>query len=268
MWVRRRSASVDAFLNRVRLGAARPGSYILTTRIPVSGPGGDHEQLKIADGEDPALTMPEGLQVATGSTPAPARAVPIPGREVSERLQNALRAAREVAYRIAERPDGAAVFEAYVDMGVSANLCKALGDLAGHSRDHPFEMDIAWARGRPSERAAGKVVFTGRMASALGRAGRELEKLAKSGDARIIGRVETLDLGKGPRPRIKVVGELRTTAQVVRRALWVIVSYADYDRAIDAQRKGQEIVVEGRLVVTRSRLEMLPSTFHALPRGR
>ncbi|MDQ2873880.1 MAG: hypothetical protein M3Y33_03310 [Actinomycetota bacterium] len=82
--------------------------------------------------------------------------------------------ARQVASQ-REQPD---LFDDCIEQGVSANLCMALGDLGGFSRDRPFEIGFTWARGLPGQESGVPIACTGRMSGILARAGDELERLA------------------------------------------------------------------------------------------
>lgn len=244
----RRSSPVESFLHRVTLGAARPGSYILTTRVTVAAP------------RQPQLSLWEDGKVAD-------RRPEVSGRAVMSRLNQAVDAAQAAARQVIDRQgtDGRErldVFDDSVEQGVSANLCKALADLGGFSKDLPFEIGFAWARGLPRQESGDPIAFTGPIASILSRAGDELERLAKSGHAQIIGEVETLNMRTGEEPRIKIVGEFRgDRREPYQRALWVIVSRSQYDQAIEAQRAGWRVDAEGRLVTARRRREMRPERF-------
>ena len=246
----RRSGLVDRFLHQVTLGTARPGSYVLTARVPVAVPA--PPQLSLWGEEQPQAEQRE-----------------LPGRAVLAQLSQAVAAARTAADQVLERrpgggPERLDAFDNYVGQGVSANLCKALADLGGHDRDRPFEIGFRWARGLPGAEPRQPSAFTGRMAGILFRAGDELEQLAKSGHTRITGEVETLNM-RGDERRIKVVGELRSRGgESFHRALWVIVSPGQYDRATEAQRAGWRIDAEGRLVTVHRRREMRPDRFDVL----
>jgi hypothetical protein len=244
----RRSAFVDNFLRRVILGSARPGSYVLTARVSVTL--SDQPQLRLWD-DHSASGRPSDLS----------------GRAALSRLFHAVTAAQETARQVVDQRAAVDrrrldVFDDSVEQGVSANLCKALADLGGHSRDKPFEIGFSWARGLPSADSEEPIAFTGIMAGVLSQAGDELEQLAKSGDAHIIGKVETLNLRAGKEPRIRVVGEFRSDDRdPYQRALWVIVSRTQYDQAIEAQRAGWLIDAEGRMVTVNHSREMRPERF-------
>jgi hypothetical protein len=245
---RRRSAAVESFMHRIVLGSAQTGSYVLTTRVPVAT--SDHPQLALWESATPPAPRPE-----------------VAGRTALARLFQAVTAAHAAAVlvidqRVTRGQERLDVFDESVEEGVSGNLCKALADLGGHSRDKPFEIGFSWARGLPSREPEGPVAFTGAMAGVLARAGDELERLADSGSARITGIVETLDMRAGSEPRIKVVGDFRIgKREAYHRGLWVIVSRSQYDQAYEAQQAGWLVDAEGRMVTANRRREMRPGRF-------
>jgi hypothetical protein len=242
-----RSRHVGAFLETIMLGSAAPGSYVLTARVLATVPGPPQLELWV---EDPAGRRP-GMLI---------------GREVLSGLHHAIVVARDAAENVASGRGRIDAFDERVADGISANLCQALADLGGHAKNRPFEIGFTWARGLPGHEQTGPVSFTGEMARALAQAGDDLERLAKSGHAQIIGQVETLNMSPGESPRIKIVGEFRADGGTpVQRSLWVIVSMTDYNRAIEAQRAGRFLDVEGRLVTSNRRREMRPDRFDIRP---
>ena len=244
----RSSGLVESFLHRVLLGAARPGSYILTARVPVAAPGSPPAQLDLF-----------------GKSDTPQHSQPLAGRDVILLLDRAIRAAWTAANQVTTGEARSDIFDDFMVEGVSANLCRGLGELGGQAKDRPVEIGFTWARGLPGPEAARPVFFTGAMLSVIAQAGTELEALAKSGEAQITGQVETLNLSPGEEPRIKVVGEVRAETQtIVRRALWVIVSMNQYTQATEAQREGWPVQASGRLVTPQRRLEMRPRHFTVL----
>jgi hypothetical protein len=246
LFERRRSRRVDRFLHTITLGSARPGSYVLTARVPVRVPQQESPQSE--------------LWLTSGT---PQRRGALPGRDVVSEFHQATLTAYAAAARVAGGNDRLDVFDEGVERGISANLCRALADLGGHAKDRPFEIGFSWARGLPGQEPSEPIAFTGSMASVLSRAAEDLERMAKSGRAQITGHVETLNISPGEEPKIKIVGEFHSeSGEPVQRSLWVIVSRDDYDRAIEAQRAGYSLEVEGRLVtVSRRRRELRPSRF-------
>jgi hypothetical protein len=213
----RRTSQVNAFLHDVRLGAAMPGSYILTVRSPAE-PGGP-AQLDFGD------DLPR-----------------FSGRRVLANLYTALIAAQAAAQQAARTGADSAPFYEAVENGVSANLCWALGELGGEGRDHPFEIGFSWARGVPGQEPTPDVEFTGAMPPVLMRAGNELAELARKGPARITGRITAVNdeqAARGEPPRVKIQGELRKLGpQAQARALphrpiWVVLEGPDFRAALE-----------------------------------
>lgn len=256
----RRSTPVDRFLRRVSLGSARPGSYVLTSRVSVGGnvPIEESQQLDLMPKEF-VLTSPEEERTTISS-------VGLTGRGVVSTLHQATRTAYAAAADALRRQGQLSSFYDGVEQGLSANLCLALSDLGSFGRHHSeeyrsFEVGFGWARGMPTDEPSEAVPFSENMVGILARAGEELTNLARSGPAQLAGQVETLKRGPGERPRIKIVGELRTGEGIVlgRRSMWVTVSAAQYEAAWEAQRSGLDMVVDGRLGIIRGRLQMEPS---------
>ena len=240
----RSSSLVESFLQRVLLGAARPGSYVLTARVPVAG-----------------VQQPQ-LELFAESQSNDARE--LAGRDVILALERSIGASWTAATQVTNARARLDVFDEHITDGVSANLCRALSELGGHARA-PMEIGFTWARGLPGPESSKPFSFTSSMVAVLGEAATELEHLAKSGEAQITGQVETLNLTPGEPPRIKIVGQLRAETQTItRRALWVVVSVHEYDQAIEAQREGWRIEAAGRLVTSQRRLEMQLSRFAVL----
>ncbi|MFG1956935.1 hypothetical protein [Nonomuraea sp. NPDC049028] len=229
----RRSAAVQEFLGGVRLGASRPGSYVFTARVP--------------------LVLPPQLSLFEEEAPVPF------GRQVLKTMDTALRAAHTACTRVISGTAAFDVFDEYVDQGVSADLCEAVSALAGYGIDRPFEVSLSWARGLTAP-PSDPLRFTATMATVLSQAGKQLQELSRIGQATINGVIEDLhDDGVEP-PRIKVRGELQTSTDVVARAIWVVLSRADYQRAGDAHYRRLRLRVAGRLSTAGKRLEMRPDS--------
>jgi hypothetical protein len=225
----RRSSQVDEFLHRVLLSSAAPGSYVLTARVPVGSGSG-------------ALS----------------------GRLVSSQLHGALDAARAAAQGVIDRQNSIETFYESVRRGVSANLCRALGELGGEGRNRQFEIGFSWARGFPTQESVRppEVVFTADMPRIFAQASDELTAMARAGTAYISGRVSELQEQPGGRHRVQVRGNLRMNdeSQVRRRSIWVVVDGEQHDVAIDAYRQHSRIEVTGRLTTSRGNLELLATS--------
>lgn len=238
----RRSQRVDAFLHRVLLGSAVPGSYILTARVPA---------------------VPVGTQQLDFFEDARE----FSGRTVSTQLHAALDAAWAAAQRVIHEGSEFDTFYTAAESGVSPSLCRALADLGGEKRDRPFEIGFSWARGVPGQEPVPEIAFTGAMSSILSRASEELEALARQGTASISGLITDLHDEPGDPARIKIKGDLRTPGQgrFPRRAIWIALSRDDYNKAIEAHRLVRYVQATGELSTT-GRLELMAHSFEVLPR--
>lgn len=237
----RRSQQVDIFLHQVMLGAAAPGSYILTARIPTNPIG------------------PQQLDLMNGTRE-------FSGRAVIAHLHSALEATLAAAASALNDRGNLGSFYESVALGVSANLCEALSDLGGEQRNQPFEIGFSWARGVPGQPPPQEVRFTGTMPWILAKAADELIALARSGTARITGTITDLHDERNEPSRIKVKGDLRASGQenFPRRPIWVVLSPTDYQAAIEAHRLGQHVEAEGNLATTARRLELRATSFRVL----
>jgi hypothetical protein len=235
----RRTRQVDAFLRKVMLGSAAPGSYILTARVP---------------------TVPVNLQQELFDFD---EARELTGRAVIAQLHTAVSAARTAAEQVlGEHGDLAAVYD-HVESGVSANLCWALCELGGEGRNLPFEIGFSWARGVPGQGSAQEVRFTSAMPGILARAGNELAMLARTGTARIRGLITDLHDERNEPARIKVRGELSAegAARLPHRSVWVVLNEAQYQEAIEAHRGVRQVEAEGQFTTTLRRLELVATAF-------
>jgi hypothetical protein len=229
----RSSAQVQAFLHKVLLSSAAPGSYVLTARIPAQS--------------DIAV---------------------LPGRSVSAQLHGAVNAARTAAQRVIDGQHSIETFYESVSSGVSANLCRALGNLGGEGRNQQFEIGFSWARGMRAEEVArpAEVAFTARMPQVLAAAGDELMAMARAGTAHIIGRVSELQEQPGRRYRVQIRGDLGMgkDTRLRRRSIWVVVDGEQHDIAIGAYRRHESVEVTGRLSTDRGSLELLAATLRII----
>jgi hypothetical protein len=234
----RRTSQVDAFMQRVLLGTAVPGSYVLTARIPAE---------------------PAAQQQLTGLTSGDE----FSGRAVGQRLYEAALAARDAADRVIREHQEFSVFYEALDAGVSANLCRALVDLGGQHKDSRFEIGFFWARGIPGQEPTDEVAFSSAMPAVLARAGDELAALARGRTAEITGQITDLHDRRGEQPRIKVAGQLAVHGQTAfpRRSIWIVLSRSDYETAIDAHRNEQTVEISGRLSSSARRLELHATAF-------
>jgi hypothetical protein len=174
------------------------------------------------------------------------------GRLVSHQLHDAVTALAQAA----ATGEPAAVDDT-VTAGVSAQLCGALRELAGDDGGWPFEIGFRWARGVPSVLPPAAVRFAPGAGRIVAAAGDRLRELDPSGDATVVGLVESLhdEPARDDRWRVRVRGEIATPhGRDNRRTLWVrLVDGATYDQAITAHRSGARVRVRGALSTTSGR---------------
>jgi hypothetical protein len=238
------SSIVNTFLHRVMLGAAAPGSYILTARVPIDA------------------LLPETLD---GSGEFSGRAVV---RQLHQAVATAHRAARTVIEKRKIGPESPlAAFSDLIGQGVTANLCQALGDLGGESRDRPFDIGFTWARSEPADVPPEPLRFTAEMPRLLWRAGEALEKLVKSRRASVTGRVR--ELRNRPHAyQAKVEGEIHVTGGELseRDSLWVTLTPEQNQLALSAYQDPEHVQLEvrGRLSTAHGGLELIAEEFREL----
>ena len=237
--------AVAGLLHRVQLGPSRPGSYVLTVRVPLNGP---------PDGS------PDGSPAGRGAQPA---AAPL-GRQVTRRLYDAVAAVRMASARATE--DDLTPFDETVAAGVSANLCEAMSGLAGRERRQPFEIAFRWGRGVASDVPAGILRFSTGTGVVISAAATRLRRLGASGDAAVTGVVESLhdQAQSKDRWRVKVRGDLTTrTGQAggaTVRTVWVRLGGQEpYDQAISAHKTKQRVRAQGVLAALKGRIELIVS---------
>lgn len=238
------SSIVNTFLHRVMLGAAAPGSYILTARVPID------------------TLLPTTLD---GSEEFSGRAVV---RQLHQAVATAHRAARVVIERRRIAPESPlAAFSDLMQDGVTANLCQALGDLGGEGRDRPFDIGFGWARSEPEDISSEPIRFTAEMPQLLWRAGETLEKMVKSSRASVTGRVR--ELRNRPHAyQAKVEGEVQVAGGELaeRDSLWVTLTPEQNERALLAYQDPEHVQLEvrGRLSTEHSGLELIAEEFREL----
>ncbi|WP_306359207.1 hypothetical protein [Nocardia sp. CC227C] len=234
-----RSPQVEQSLERVRIGTTRPGSYIFDARVPI---------------EPPARLTIDALPS------------PLSGRAVMTRLYTSTAAVHAAADHTAQGQIDYGPFVEASGVGVSSNLCAAIGRLAGGiTKCRPFDISFAWARTRQIDFPTEAMVFTEAMVRTVIKAGTVLERVSKSGQAAVTGTIDTLtttgELDKRARVRGMVVMERIGTADdpaTSHGIVWVTLTSQQYDQAIDAHRRGRPIEARGTLDPDSRRLEIRP----------
>jgi hypothetical protein len=235
----RRPTQVGAVLEQARLGPAKPGSYVLMLRVPVSPPG----QADLFD-----------------------QAEPLPRRALN-RMHASIHAIHTATTAVRQGGDYSGFDEA-VELGVSADLCEGLSALGGVRRDRPFEIAFRWARAVPSDKKPGTIAFPENAAEVIFQAAKQLRHLAEEGPAKITGLVEVLhdEPARGDRWRVRVRGELDLGERgtQLQRPVWVRLDERGYNRAIRAHRQRQPVRATGRLQLVQRRAELFPERFEII----
>ncbi|WP_433197346.1 hypothetical protein ACQP1G_00765 [Nocardia sp. CA-107356] len=253
----RSSKYVDHFMQRVRIGTTRPGSYIFDARVPIMAAG------------EPTLD--------------PSLNGELNGRTVMTRLYEATRAAHSAAGEAVERR----MFDRFVEavpIGVSSDLCAALGTLGGGARNCcPFDVEFTWAHADADDLRPLTVSFDSPRIGAVISAAKVLVEVFRSGRATVTGLVDMLS-SSGDELRVRIRGDLEMGSgsngidAVVADGsedadrdsgghnapatpvgtVWVALSPEQYQAAIDAHRDKRQLEVHGRLIPDSPRLQIAP----------
>jgi hypothetical protein len=226
-WRGRRPQRTVDFMERIRLGLPRLGSYVVPVVVPLSI-AGTLERSIAGSGAPLALEGEDPYE-----------------RSVTRTLATAVLAAKAAADESTAgdlRP-----FQDAVAAGVSANLCAALGS----TRDVPslegIEVEVNWAQ-RSDVVAPGASVsisiprpILARFAEAaiyLGPKETDREEL-------ISGKIEHLDHAEGDQEG--TIG-IRASVDGISRMVWVELPLDDYHRAVRAHDENLDVVCRGTLV--------------------
>ncbi len=204
------------FLKQVRLGQTELGSFAITLLTPVIPP---------VLQEPPLPEMEEEPPVA---------------RRVTRRLGQALLATRQAMERT-NAGDSNAFAEAVSD-GASANLCEALVQLA-----EPFptlDIGVSWALTRPVKNSLPVVRFTKDDVPILREAARSFRSREPQPDLRLFGFVQRL---KRDSSETDGTVTLRVSIEGKTQSVIAVLNQSDYERAIEAHKEKEPIIVEGDL---------------------
>ena len=225
----RPAKEVVEYLKRVRLGDMAQGSFVVTLLPPAVPP-----------------TM-DGVAGAHHNSDEWLENEPIE-RQTTWRLADALGATREAMAETMGR--GGDAFSNAVSRGASANLYKALADMAA-----PFEaldLSLTWALTRPvpTADAAVRFEFTHEDSCILREAARVLRERSVQTNVRFIATIE------GLKRRGREVA-LRTYLDGGTRAVVAHLTHGDYERAIDLHKINAKVEVEGDLECSGHRRSLL-----------
>lgn len=203
------------FLDHVRLGESKRGSYIMRVETPL-GTTTDH--------------------------------LPLAPRVVLSGLYRAVSAARAAAIESLSADD-VRPFGDVIEQGVSANLCEALVAIGGNAGS-AFEFHFAWAPARPMDMRTPDLRFDRGLLSSLSEAGKHLRADVHSRMSTLSGRVIRLE-----RAQPDGTGEVLITGlltfdgvQTPRQKVSLTLSAEQYREAIRAHDNNLVVMVTGRLV--------------------
>ena len=207
------------YLKTVRLGHTEGGSYVITLLSPVGPSLDDGEQLGI---------FPELAEEPYA-------------RQVTRMLAQGLAGTRQ-AVDLADRDKGIGAFEERVDVGVNANLCKAIANLL-KDRER-VGVGVGWALTRRSPPPRSPVVFRAREAPVLEEASRVLTERQDRPNETVSGYVRALKREEGEHK-----GRATMKAVVDGALVSVQVEFppGDYTRIVDAHDKRLDITLDGDL---------------------
>jgi hypothetical protein len=220
------------FLNQALLGTTKPGSYIFSVQIPVE--------------VHPGLLPPSEVPRRTE------RAEPPFGRRVSQRLYEAVHAARKAATLSRESGD-LAIFAEQARQGVSADLCESLAGLAGES-GNGFAITFSWSPrwSAPPTYTEPRADFPAELMPSLVSAAEMLRNEDPAPEsypqALVLGPALSLTRVGPQGGHILVAAGQGTTEDLQGRQIRVQLSAEQYDRAAQAHAQHQDLIFQGTVV--------------------
>ena len=164
-------------------------------------------------------------------------------RQVTEMLTSGLRATREAVIQV-NRSTDPRDFEDWVSMGVSANLCDAVGNLVDYENGSGLKISVQWALAKQGPESSPDFQFTKSDALALKEAASILKDRRERDDERISGSVTRLV--RGTRDRRGSV-TIRSTFGTSHRNIKVNFNPDDYSRIVQAHDSRRTVSVVGKL---------------------
>lgn len=206
----------DDYMSRVRLGQTEQGSFVVTLLAPV-----------------PPSLEPIALWPTEDVEPYE--------RLVTRRLASGLDAAAS-AIEKHNLGAGFAVFESVVSRGVSANLCEAAARLSDQGSG--VEISVTWARTRPTPQPRWSRLFSRSEGETLSEVARMFREKQPRPDEQLEGPIVKL-----ARRGVEFDGRITLKAFVDGKPVSVFADLnpTDYERAIEAHKRGQSISASGTL---------------------
>jgi hypothetical protein len=241
---RRRSARAADVLQSVLAGPTTSGSYVISIWTPIPP--------RMTPEEDPVL-----FEIQDEPFP----------RRTTALLNTALRSARAAANMVYSGNANLSTFIDRAAEGVSANLCESLVSLSGDRRT-PVDVHFAWALDRPMPASEEPIRFDTPNFDVLSDAARMMRTQLPEDDVTLRGNVvrlhrESTRLGAG---EVTIAGVLSGDRAERLRKVWVSLSEADYQLAIQAHRTFAEVELLGSLIQRGGRTYLnLIGDFNILP---
>ena len=210
-------------MKRVLAGPTGAGSYVISIMVPVPPLPPQDDLAHLHDESEPFE------------------------RTATKHLHGALVAARAAANDALDKGTVIDAFLSREELGISANLCKALADLAGEEAVG-FDVHFSWTPYRPVDGLESTISFRDATIPILRQASHELRTSLPKGEVVIVGRVIHLHRethhGNG---RVTISGSVVGDTLRKSRRVWVNLAESDYELAIQAHHSSADVQVIGLL---------------------
>lgn len=243
----------DEYMKRVQMGQTERGSFVVAVRSPLaeirrpddieeSQERKPQREVEAPVEGDDMLLVNEPVATTTSSlTPS----VRLLARDVVGTFIGAVRSAEEAATEFIATEDMSA-FDRRVDLGVSANLCKALASIKG-TASTSIEVSVVWASRQQPQESYAALPVTQRVSSetryVFERAADYLRQPGPEHEVEISGLVVELRRHEANQPgRVKVRTSLDGKSM---RNVVVSLGVVDYLKAVQAHRQGRRLICKG-----------------------
>jgi hypothetical protein len=229
----RKPPSVDAFMQQVRLVVPELGSFVWKIAVPLAA----------QDGEQP-LPFPDAVQIP--------RLYSF-NRRVTLQLYMTTSSVLDACKRVREGADVLPAFQEVVERGVSANLCEALAATGSGDRRTPFDLTFAWASEMPNPQST-TLQLQAEDLEIVEEAGRQLREIAPEEDMTVRGYIVRLLRESDQRPgQVTIYGTVQGEAGERVGHFWAELSDLEYNQAIEAHGKHDQVTIVGDLIRRGSR---------------
>lgn len=216
-------SSVRSFLGDASVQGTTRGSVVLNIRSALPLP----QYSIVPESEQPISTVPFG-------------------RRAVRRLLASVRAAKTATHRDVATSLAVDAYDEDIEEGLSANLCDALTQLAGHASklDARIELNVRWSLAAPSDEPETSVEIGRGELEQLPNLADSLRSILPLEDRLVTGYVKQLQRPPGePDGAIQMIVDLDGKAATVR----VLLEAKDYHEALRAHDDNLELEVRGTL---------------------